>query len=317
MLYVSLPWLLTLRSFSLFLISSPPEVAPPAPLQTQDGSAVAKKKKKNRHKSCSFFCLVRFWGLSVGCGRCRKQTPPSLFFSFFHKKERTTTKNNFYLCKDDPAAPSKRADGFLFDTSQHHRDPGREGRGPSSARAIPPRRHRPRWRFLGTTAAIFLCVRYILDMWKTRKKWRENIFILLYRRNTWTKTLLVLCLHANTMSGVFFWSLVRIPSSQDDLLDLEGGAFFSSSSSFAFVRQKCVLVPFCKTHTTQSREHRTLFCDRAALQRGADSQLFIHSIRVSSFENSFRSHFSFLHPTPRQPRLHFLLSGFSMIVNCE
>lgn len=99
---------------------------------------------------------------------------------------------------------------------------------------------------------------------------RENIFILLYRRDTWTKTLLVLCLHANTMSGVFFWSLVQIPSSRDGLSDQEGGAFFPpSSSSFAFVRQKCVLVPFRKTHSTQSREHRKLFCDRGRPYSGA------------------------------------------------
>lgn len=74
------------RGFSLwspsccfFWFLLPPEVAPPAPLQTQDGSAVAKKKQKQNTDTTVAVCFVSE-GVSVGCGRCRKQTPPSHFF---------------------------------------------------------------------------------------------------------------------------------------------------------------------------------------------------------------------------------------------
>lgn len=70
----------------VFLVSSPPEVAPPAPLQTQDGSAVAKKekkKKKHGHNSCSFSCLVCFWGFFSWLRTVPENKP--LPHSFFKK----------------------------------------------------------------------------------------------------------------------------------------------------------------------------------------------------------------------------------------
>lgn len=175
------------------------------------------------------------------------------------------------------------------------------GRGSELSPATPPPRRRPRWGVLGTTAAIFfLCVRYILDMWKTRKKkWRERIYLYFCTEETHELRHYWCSVYTQTRCRASFfgaWCRFRPPGTASRIRRAE--LFFPSSSSFAFVRQKCVLVPFRRTHSTQSREHRKLFCDGAALQRGAGSQLFIHSIRVSSFENSFRSHFSFLHPPP-------------------
>lgn len=168
LLVVFLPW---------FLL--PPEVAPPAPLQTQDGSAVAIKNTRTQRLQ---FALLQ--GVSVGCGWFRKQTPPSHCFNQHKQKNK---KNNFYLCKDDPAAPSKRADGFQFDTSQHHRDPGREGGGLGSALPTPPStalppvggsRNYSSHFFFCASATSLICEK------QEKKMERENIFILLYRRDT-------------------------------------------------------------------------------------------------------------------------------------
>lgn len=76
-----------------------------------------------------------------------------------------------------------------------------------------------------------------------------------------------------------------------------GRSFFPSSSSFGFVRQKCVLFPFCKTHLTQSREHRNC--------RGRHFSA-VHPLNPL-LENSFRSHFSFLHLLPSASSSFFTL----------
>lgn len=114
---------------------------------------------------------------------------------------------------------------------------------------------------------------------------RENIFILLYRRDTWTKTLLVLCLHANTMSGVFFWSLVQIPSPRDGLLDQEGGAFFPLLLLFWFCMTKMCFGSLLQNTLDAISGAQKL--QRAPFLSGSSTQ--------SSLEDSFRSHFFFLH----------------------
>ena len=66
-----------------------PEIAPPAPLQTQDGSAVAKTDT-----TVVSFLFLKFFNFRSGdCRLCR-----NFFFFFF-----------FYLCKDDQPTPSKHA----------------------------------------------------------------------------------------------------------------------------------------------------------------------------------------------------------------
>lgn len=76
------------------LVSPPPEVAPPAPLQTQDGSAVAKKEKQNGHNSCSFSCLVCFFfgGLFSWLRTVPEKTNPSLTLFFQKKKTKQKTQ---------------------------------------------------------------------------------------------------------------------------------------------------------------------------------------------------------------------------------
>lgn len=239
-----------------------------------------------------------------------KTLPHSFFKKNNNKEQQQQKKIYFYLCKDDPAAPSKRADGFQFDTSQHHRDPGREGgRGSELSPATPPPRRRPRWGVLGTTAAISFCASATSSICEKqeKKKWRERIYLYFCTEETHELRHYWCSVYTQTRCRASFFGArcrFRPPGTASRIRRAE--LFFPSSSSFAFVRQKCVLVPFRRTHSTQSREHRKLFCDGAALQRGAGSQLFIHSIRVSSFENSFRSHFSFLPPPPHPVGLVFI-----------
>lgn len=147
----------------------------------------------------------------------------------------------FYLCKDDQSNQQHQAKRPTLKVSIKPAKSGSKGgkRGQVQHKTGNlQHRHCNTGVFLGTKTTIFF-VRYILDMWtkqnkrkqkttkKTTKKlkkrktnkWRESIYLYFCTEETHgTKTLLVLCLHANKMSGIMltvFLSSVQISSSWD------------------------------------------------------------------------------------------------------
>lgn len=126
---------------ALFLFF-PAEIPPPAPLQTQDGSAVAKNGQQ------------------------------LFFFNNFLGPVAADCAETFYLCKDDPTTPSKHPT-VKVNTSQQHWD--LKGRGQCSKKQTTlQHRYGITGVFLGTQT-IFVC--YILDMWTKKKKKGEKAYI--------------------------------------------------------------------------------------------------------------------------------------------
>lgn len=110
-------------------------------------------------------------------------------------------------------------------------------------------------------------------MWKTRKKkWRERIYLYFCTEETHELRHYWCSVYTQTRCRASFfgaWCRFRPPGTASRIRRAELSPPPPSSSSFAFVRQKCVLVPFRKTHSTQTREHRKLFCDRGRPNSGA------------------------------------------------
>lgn len=139
---------------SLCFLPPPPEIPPPAPLQTQDGSAVATVKRT----------LVGFWCFG------------SLFLYLLGPVAADCAETFVIYAKTIQQAPD--------DKSTPASNIGMEGGGAKAAK-IGKRQHRRRntGAFLGTET--FFCPirpRYVNKKRKTKE--RKHIFILLYRRDT-------------------------------------------------------------------------------------------------------------------------------------
>lgn len=170
-------WGPSCRFFPWFLL--PPEVAPPAPLQTQDGSAVA--KKKHGHNGCSLLC---FGGFQLAADGAENKPLPLTVFTNINKRTKKPT-TFIYATTIQQHQANEPTGSSSTPASTIGIQAGREGAQAQPCQ-LPPVPRCPLWGVLGTTAAIFfLCVRYILDMWKTRKKngEREYIYTFVQKRH--------------------------------------------------------------------------------------------------------------------------------------
>lgn len=108
------------------------------------------------------------------------------------------------------------------DTSQHHRDPRREGitnkRPTSSGRC-------GSTGFLWTTTAIFLCPLHPRYVKNKKKKWRERIYLYFCTEETHELRHYWCSVYTQTRCRASFWSFMQIPSSRDSDWKQEGGLF--------------------------------------------------------------------------------------------